>query len=59
MIAQASMNPMRFLNSTDSFERGVMLTVAHRRAGIARDERQDLAERIIGTLAKAMPKGKS
>lgn len=54
MIAMAGMNPLRFLNSTDTFEKSVMVSIANRRVGIAAEEREDLAERIISTLGKSM-----
>lgn len=55
-MALAGLNPMRWLNSSDPFERAAMQAVAQRRADIASEERQDLAERIINALSKAMKK---
>lgn len=54
MIAMAGMNPHKWLRSEDPFERNVMSAIAYRRAKIASDERQDLAERIISVLGRAM-----
>lgn len=56
MIAMAGMNPTRFLFEGDQFVRSVMQAVADRRAGIAADERQDLAERIISVLGRSIGK---
>lgn len=53
-IGMAGMNPMRYMNSTDEFERRVMESVARLRVDTASDERQDLADRIIGKLGESM-----
>lgn len=55
-MAMAGLNPMQWLTSKDPFVREVMRSVAQRRADIAADEREDLAERIIGALSRAMKK---
>jgi len=56
MIGMAGMNPSTWLRSDDQFLRGLMEIIAQRRVKIAADEREDLAVRIISTLAKAMKK---
>lgn len=53
-MAMAGLNPMQWLTSKDPFVREVMRSVAQRRADIAADEREDLAERIIAALGRSM-----
>jgi hypothetical protein len=55
-VGMAGMNPMRYLNSEDEFERRVMESVARLRVETASEERQDLADRIINRLGESMKK---
>jgi hypothetical protein len=55
-IAMAGMNPMEWMEETDSLRRMAMEVVANKRIELAEKERQDLADRIIQALGKAMKK---
>jgi hypothetical protein len=52
----ANMNPLGWLNCKDPLERAVMEVISNERLKTAEAERQDLADRIINALGKAMKK---
>lgn len=54
MVAEAGMNPIKFLEETDPIKRNLMAEVAAKIASRDEERREDLARRIIARLSEAL-----